>query len=178
MLLTGATGYVGGRLLRKLEQSGRPVRCMARRPEALLGRVADHTEVVGGDILEPSTLRAALAGVATAYYLVHSMAASAPFAQADRRGAENFAAATREGGVRRIVYLGGLGADEKLSTHLARRHKVAGSCASRASRRRVSRLDHHRIGKFVLRDRARPRRPLPGPAHAALGRLTNPADRH
>jgi uncharacterized protein YbjT (DUF2867 family) len=124
VLLTGATGYVGGRLLRRLEESGWPVRCMARRPEALLGRVAERTEVVHGDILEPSSLRAALSGITTAYYLVHSLAASRPFAEADRRGAESFAAAARDSGVRRIVYLGGLGADEKLSTHLASRHEV------------------------------------------------------
>ena len=124
VLLTGATGYVGGRLLRKLEESGRRVRCMARRPEALLGRVAERTQVVRGDILEPGSLRAALAGITTAYYLVHSMAASGQFAEADRRGAESFAAAAHDSGVRRIVYLGGLGADEKLSAHLASRHEV------------------------------------------------------
>jgi uncharacterized protein YbjT (DUF2867 family) len=92
VLLTGATGYVGGRLLRKLEESGRPVRCMVRRPEVLSGRAAEQTEIVHGDILDPDSLHDALAGVTTAYYLVHSMAASGPFAGADRRGAENFAA--------------------------------------------------------------------------------------
>src|SRR6476620_12080412 len=76
VLLTGATGYVGGRLLRKLEESGRPVRCMVRRPEVLLGRAAEETEIVHGDILDPDSLHDALAGVTTAYYLVHSMAAS------------------------------------------------------------------------------------------------------
>src|SRR6202795_1884269 len=88
VLLTGATGYVGGRLLRKLEESGRPVRCMVRRPETLSGRAAEQTEIVRGDVLEPDSLHEALAGVTTAYYLVHSMAASGPFASADRRGAE------------------------------------------------------------------------------------------
>src|ERR1700722_9881465 len=96
ILVTGATGYVGGRLLRKLEESGRPVRCMVRRPEALSGRTATRTEIVRGDVLEPDSLHGALAGVTTAYYLVHSMAASGPFADAGRRGAENFAAAVRE----------------------------------------------------------------------------------
>jgi uncharacterized protein YbjT (DUF2867 family) len=124
VLLTGATGYVGGRLLRRLEASGRPVRCMARRPEALLGRVSEQTEIVRGDILESHSLREALAGVSCAYYLAHSMAASRRFAEEDRQGAENFAAAARAEGVRRIVYLGGLGADENLSTHLASRHEV------------------------------------------------------
>src|SRR3954453_23987464 len=106
--LTGATGYVGGRLLRMLEESGRLVRCVVRTPEALSGRAAEQTEIVYGDVLEPDSLHEALAGVTVAYYLVHSMAGSSPFAGADRRGAENFAAAARECGVGRIVYLGGL----------------------------------------------------------------------
>ena len=124
VLLTGATGYVGGRLLRKLEESGRPVRCMVRRPEVLSGRAAEQTEIVHGDILDPDSLHEALAGVTTAYYLVHSMAAPGPFAGADRRGAENFAAAALSCGVSRIVYLGGLGAEHDLSTHLESRHEV------------------------------------------------------
>jgi uncharacterized protein YbjT (DUF2867 family) len=124
VLLTGATGYVGGRLLRKLEESGQPVRCMVRRPAMLSGRAAEQTEIVRGDILEPHSLHEALAGVSVAYYLVHSMAASGPFASADRRGAENFAAAARESGVTRIIYLGGLGAEQDVSTHLESRHEV------------------------------------------------------
>jgi len=124
VLLTGATGYVGGRLLRRLEESVRAVRCMVRRPETLSGRTAEQTEIVQGDVLEPASLHEALAEVTVAYYLVHSMAASEPFAGADRRGAENFAAAARERGVGRIVYLGGLGADHDLSTHLESRHEV------------------------------------------------------
>src|SRR6266540_4550843 len=93
VLLTGANGYVGGRLLRRLEQSGRLVRCMVRRPEALSGRTAEQTEVVYGDVLEPDSLAEALTGVSAAYYLVHSMAGAGLFADADRRGAENFATA-------------------------------------------------------------------------------------
>src|SRR6266705_1904064 len=124
VLLTGATGYVGGRLLRRLEESGRPVRCMVRRPEALSGRATKHTEIVYGDVLEPDCLQEAFAGVTAAYYLVHSMGASGPFAGADRRGAENFAAAACTSGVSRIVYLGGRGADDDVSTHLESRHEV------------------------------------------------------
>src|SRR6478736_2470958 len=124
VLLTGATGYVGGRLLRKLEESGRPVRCMVRRPETLSGRTAAQTEIVHGDVLEPESLHETLVGITAAYYLVHSMAASGRFADADRRGAENFAAAARRSGVSRIVYLGGLGAEHDLSTHLESRHEV------------------------------------------------------
>src|SRR6266566_4235358 len=105
VLLTGATGYVGGRLLRKLEESGRPVRCMVRRPEVLSGRAAEQTEIVHGDILDPDSLHDALAGVTTAYYLVHSMAASGPFAGADRRGARHeVGRILRESGVPTIEF--------------------------------------------------------------------------
>jgi uncharacterized protein YbjT (DUF2867 family) len=107
ILLTGATGYVGGRLLRALEAKGQPVRCLARRPEFLRPRVLP--------------LRAALEGVHTAYYLVHSMGSGSAFEEVDRCAAHCFAQATREAGVRRIVYLGGLGGGEELSPHLASR---------------------------------------------------------
>src|SRR5258705_14023273 len=82
VLLTGATGYVGGRLLRKLEESGRSVRCLVRRPETLSGRTAAQTEVVRGDVLDPDSLNEALAGVTTSYYLVHSMGATGHYAGA------------------------------------------------------------------------------------------------
>lgn len=124
ILLTGASGYVGGRLRRALEADGRRLRCMARRPEHLRGRVAEGTEVVAGDVLAPETLPAALRGVHTAYYLIHSMASSRDYAANDRRGAEAFAHAARQAGVRRIVYLGGLGEGERLSRHLESRQEV------------------------------------------------------
>jgi uncharacterized protein YbjT (DUF2867 family) len=97
---------------------------MVRRPEALSGRTAAQTEIVRGDILEPDSLHQALSGVTTAYYLVHSMGTPGLFADADRRGAENFATAARQCGVSRIVYLGGLGAERDVSTHLESRHEV------------------------------------------------------
>lgn len=125
LLLTGATGYVGGRLLAALEAGGRRVRCLARRPENLAGRVAAPTEVVRGDVLEPATLAEALRGVHTAIYLVHAMGSSGSFVEEDRRAAENFGRAARQAGVQRIVYLGGLGdRDAPLSDHLASRHEV------------------------------------------------------
>ncbi|MEQ1891242.1 MAG: SDR family oxidoreductase [Planctomycetota bacterium] len=125
LLLTGATGYVGARLLAALEGGGERVRCLARRPENLTGRTAAGTEVVRGDVLDPASLAAAMAGVDTAFYLVHSMGASGDFEAADRLGAENFARAARTAGVRRLVYLGGLGApDESLSAHLRSRQEV------------------------------------------------------
>ena len=95
VLVTGASGYVGGRLLPRLEQRGLPVRCLARRPEFLAGRVGPRTEVVQGDVLCPETLAPALEGVHTAYYMVHSMgsAGSEGFEARDRLGAENMHAA-------------------------------------------------------------------------------------
>ena len=124
VLLTGATGYVGGRLLRALESGVRPVRCLARRPEHLQSRVAAGTEVVAADVLSPETLGPALEGVRTAYYLIHSMASGSTYAEDDRRGARAFAAAARQAGVQRIVYLGGLGSGAELSPHLASRQEV------------------------------------------------------
>jgi uncharacterized protein YbjT (DUF2867 family) len=125
ILLTGATGYIGGRLLHALEARGERVRCLSRRPEYLAARVGPGTEVVHGDVSSPETLRAALEDVETAYYLVHSMGSGGSFAKADREAASAFASAARAADVRRIVYLGGLG-DGDLSQHLASRQEVGG----------------------------------------------------
>jgi len=124
ILLTGASGYVGGRLLRRLEASRRPLRCLTRRPDGLRDRIGPHTEVVEGDVLDRASLDAALQNVHTAYYLVHSMGSDGDFEALDRRAAGNFAAAAKAAGVAQIVYLGGLGADDHLSAHLASRHEV------------------------------------------------------
>jgi uncharacterized protein YbjT (DUF2867 family) len=123
-LLTGATGYVGGRLLEALEAKGTPLRCLARRPEYLRPRVATTTEVVAGDVMDAGSLTQALAGVDTAFYLVHSMESAESFEEADRVGARNFGAAARAAGVRRIIYLGGLGGGDELSSHLDSRQEV------------------------------------------------------
>jgi uncharacterized protein YbjT (DUF2867 family) len=125
VLVTGATGYVGGRLLHRLEsRRAHRVRCLTRRPEALAGRVAGETELAAGDALDAASLAPAMEGVHTAYYLIHSMDASAEFEELDRAAASNFAAAARDAGVRRIVYLGGLGNGHGLSAHLASRQEV------------------------------------------------------
>lgn len=125
VLLTGASGYVGGRLLKPLESAGVRLRCIARRPEYLRSRVAAETEIVSGDVLDRASLDAALRDVSTAYYLVHSMGSAGSFEEKDREGARNFAAAARAAGVRRIIYLGGLGdSSAQLSTHLRSRHEV------------------------------------------------------
>jgi uncharacterized protein YbjT (DUF2867 family) len=124
-LLTGATGYVGGRLLVALQAAGHSVRCVARRPEFLAARARPETEIVRGDCLDAASLAAACAGVHTAYYFVHSMGSSGDFAERDRTAAANFAAAARAAGVRRIIYLSGLGDDRsRLSPHLRSRHET------------------------------------------------------
>ena len=125
ILMTGATGYVGGRLLSRLEAMGRRVRCLTRRPEELRSRVGPDTEVVFADVLDPASLPEAMAGGATAYYLVHSMGSAERFEEQDRAAARQFGAAARAAGVRRIVYLGGLGeTDGAASPHLRSRQEV------------------------------------------------------
>lgn len=126
VLVTGATGYVGGRLVPLLESQRLVLRCLARDPDPLRPLVKDSTQIVRGDVLAPETLDAALRGVQTAYYLVHLMSGSGDFEKDDRRAANNFAVAAKRAGVRRIIYLGGLGddADPKLSPHLRSRHEV------------------------------------------------------
>ncbi len=126
VLLTGASGYVGGRLIPLLEQQPVNLRCLARNPDKLRPLVKGTTQVVQGDVLDRPTLDAALKGVHTAYYLIHLMSGSKDFEKDDRQAAKNFADAARQAGVQRIVYLGGLGddADPKLSPHLRSRHEV------------------------------------------------------
>ena len=127
ILLTGATGYVGGRLLPVFERRGYRLRCLARRPEFLGPKVAPDTEIVRGDVLDAGSLRAAMHGVRAAYYLIHSMGSAGSFEDKDREGARNFAQAAKAAGVERIVYLGGLGGgEESLSPHLRSRQEVGG----------------------------------------------------
>lgn len=125
VLLTGATGYVGGRLLTCLQQRGVRVRCLTRRPEALKTRVSATTELVAGDVLDTSSLSSVFEGVDTAYYFVHSMGDNRDFEAQDRIAATNFAKAATAAGVRRLIYLGGLGnPDERLSKHLRSRQET------------------------------------------------------
>jgi uncharacterized protein YbjT (DUF2867 family) len=124
ILIVGATGYIGGRLLRRLEGRCQPVRCLARRPEYLRARAAATTEVVTGDLLDPETLPAALAGIGVAYYLAHSMGSGTGFERAERQSAEHFARAAVAAGVSRIIYLGALAHGDALSPHLASRQAV------------------------------------------------------
>jgi uncharacterized protein YbjT (DUF2867 family) len=125
VLLTGATGYVGGRLLKELEKQGYRVRCLTRRPEHLNGRISDYSEVVQGDVLAAESLQAAFEDIEVAYYLVHSLGSKAAFEEQDRQAATNFSNAAREAHVRRIIYLGGLSTDNQtLSPHLRSRLEV------------------------------------------------------
>ena len=123
--LTGATGYIGGRLLRGLQQDGYRIRCVARRPENLRSRLSETTEAVRGDLLDRASLIEAMEGQHVAFYLVHSMGSTGDFAEEERRCAQNFANAARQAGVDRIIYLGGLGADDpNPSDHLSSRRQV------------------------------------------------------
>lgn len=125
ILLTGATGYVGGRLLKALEKSGFSLRCLVRRPENLRALANPSTEIVRGDVSDLASLNSALAGIDTAFYLIHSMQEGEHFEELERSGAENFARAAQSQSVKRIIYLGGLGDDQlDLSPHLRSRHAV------------------------------------------------------
>ncbi|HET9169497.1 MAG TPA: SDR family oxidoreductase [Actinospica sp.] len=127
-LVTGATGYVGGRLVPRLLEAGYAVRCMTRsraslRDQPWFGKV----EVVEADAADAATTAAALDGVRTAYYLIHSMLGGPRFEQADRRAAHNFAERARDAGLGRLVYLGGLAPAEDgqpLSVHMRSRAEV------------------------------------------------------
>lgn len=106
--MTGATGYVGGRLLKALESRDEHVRCLAREPGVLAQRVVPKTEIARGDLLDPSSLIQPLEGTDTAYYLLHSLGTQGDFEALEESAARNFAAAAKAAGVRRIIFLGGL----------------------------------------------------------------------
>ena len=126
VLVTGATGYLGGRLAPRLLDAGYRVRVLVRSPEKLADVPwADQVEIVRGDLGDPASLATATAGVDLLYYLVHSMGAKGDFEATERTAARNVAAAARAAGVKRIVYLGGLHpATETLSKHLRSRKEV------------------------------------------------------
>ena len=122
ILVTGAGGFIGRRLVDRLLADGYPLRCLSRRERAASTAGAEN---VIADLLDPDSLGAALDGIDTAYYLVHSLdAGEKDFAAKDRAAAENFVAAAERAQLRRVIYLSGLGAHEQLSEHLRSRHEV------------------------------------------------------
>jgi len=131
ILVTGATGYIGGRLVPRLLEAGCRVRVLARHPSQLQGRAwLPRLEVVQGDVLDPVALTEALDGIRAAYYLIHSMSKGQDFQQRDLAAAHAFGQAARGAGVKRLIYLGGLGdPGESLSPHLRSRQEVGKALA-------------------------------------------------
>lgn len=125
ILVTGATGYIGGRLVPRLLEGGYRVRCLVRDPSRLQGRPwQNEVEIVTGDVLQPDSLAPVMEGVQAAYYLIHSLGGGSDFHQQDLIAARHFSDAAREAGVGRIVYLGGLAHDSPtLSEHLRSRQQ-------------------------------------------------------
>jgi uncharacterized protein YbjT (DUF2867 family) len=126
-LVTGASGYIGGRLVPELLAAGYRVRCMARDPGKLGDRPwSGDVEIAVADALDGTAVRRAVEGIDVAYYLIHSLGTGASFEQRDRDAAGIFAAAARSAGVKRIVYLGGIvtGSADGLSPHLRSRAEV------------------------------------------------------
>ena len=126
ILVTGATGYVGGRLVPRLLAAGYGVRCLVRDPARMQGRSwLGQVELAQGDMLQPESLAAAMRGVRFVYYLVHSLGSGGDFSERDLVAARNCAGAARDAGVERIVYLGGLGDPRAdLSPHLRSRQQT------------------------------------------------------
>ncbi|MFA1543439.1 SDR family oxidoreductase [Actinomadura monticuli] len=124
-LVTGASGYIGGRLVPELLAAGHRVRCMARSARRLRDHPwAGRVEIVEGDATDPASTRHALDGADVAYYLIHAIGGAGGFAENDRRAARTFAGAARDAGVKRLVYLGGMAPQEELSPHLRSRAEV------------------------------------------------------
>ncbi len=123
ILVTGATGYIAGRLIPRLLDMGYRVRCLVRKPHRLQARAwFPYVDVVPGDVLIPSTLPLALEGVHTAYYLIHNMSSGRGYTKRELAAARNFAAAAEEAGIQHIIYLGGLADPEQhLAPHMRSR---------------------------------------------------------
>jgi uncharacterized protein YbjT (DUF2867 family) len=126
ILVSGATGYVGSRLIPRLVDSGHEVSCMVRDAARMDPRVVQSARIVVADVLQPESVAAAMPGIEVAYYLIHSMSASGgDFQERDRLAAHNFAVAARQAGVNRIIYLGGLASETShMSVHLKSRHET------------------------------------------------------
>ncbi|WP_306307037.1 NAD(P)H-binding protein [Nocardia abscessus] len=175
----GATGYIGGRLVPELLRAGHTVRVLARTP----GKLAeapwrDRVEVLAGDVTSVADVRAALAGQDVLYYLIHSLT-RADFDTVDREAATLVAAEAAQGGLTRIVYLGGIipGA-QRLSRHLASRAEVGEILrGGRGARPGAAGRGDHRLRLGEFRDAALPDRAVADDGHTALGAQPDPADR-
>ena len=122
VLVTGATGYIGRRLTHRLLKDGRyDIRLFVRNRRKVQVAIADEVEICEGTTFDPESLDRVLAGIDTAFYLIHSMGSDADYQDLDKQSAENFRRACIRAGVRRIVYLGGLGARQSASKHLLSR---------------------------------------------------------
>ncbi|MBV10998.1 MAG: NAD(P)-dependent oxidoreductase, partial [Rubinisphaera sp.] len=129
ILVTGATGYIGGRIVPKLLDLGHPVRCLVRNPAKLdcrSWRTHPQLEVIEGNVRDQESITKAMAGCEIAYYLIHSMeSAGGDYAKRDRELAEHFVRAAQACSLKQIIYLGGLGElGDGLSQHLSSRREV------------------------------------------------------
>lgn len=124
ILLTGTTGYVGGRLLPQLLDKGCKIRCMVRHPKHFSKPLNEHVELIQADVLDKVSLKKALRGIKTAYYFVQALGRSEQIKEVDSTAAANFGQIASECGVKRIIYLGSLGPSYSNSRHLLRRHAV------------------------------------------------------
>ena len=178
-LLTGATGYIGGRLLRALERQSIAVRCLCRNPEVLRGRVAPGTQVVPGDLLHPASLGPAFAGVETAFYLVHAMRSGREFERLESEAARNFARAARAAGVRPHRLSRRAGTRERpLTSHAEPPGDGQHSARERDSGGRVAGVHRDRFGQCFVRADSRAGGAAPGHGDASLGPHGRAADRH
>lgn len=131
ILVTGATGFIGSRMARRLLGDGFEVRCLVRRPDSPIARSLEDAgaELFVADLRRPAGLEQALEGVEVAYFLVHMIGRDENYPAIERAAATRFARAARQAGVERIIYLGGLGGDP-VSKHLAARHETAAALAA------------------------------------------------
>ena len=134
ILVTGATGYIGGRLIPELLQQGYRVSVLVRDVDRIRGHAwFSQVDVQQGDVLKPETLDGVMEGVSAAYYLIHSMNTADDFHRRDVTAANNFVAAAEQAGIKQIVYLGGLGDPETdLSDHLRSRQATVGTSRTRS----------------------------------------------
>ena len=179
VLVTGATGYIGGRLVPLLLAEGHSVRVLVRDARRLTSKPwANEVEVVQGDVHDPSALENAVEGMDAAYYLVHSMCTGPDFATRDRRGAETFVEVGR--GLRQVIYLGGIlprGGEGQDSKHLRSRAEVGEILRGGLSNHRNPGRPHHWFGLGILRNGPLPHGTPPGHGGAQVDHQPRPTHR-